>query len=146
MNQQKIIEGIYLKDFAEQNKSWVDYFVSLNEEQREECFNACYKHFSFEDLSALKGKGLIKDEYFKYINSLEIFNYLMELQSKSSYVESNLNAMIFQQREQLEDLVSNLQELQHALSDNFNQIEYIFNKEHRNNNISLAPIYTKRLI
>ena len=29
MDQQKIIEGIYLKDFAEQNKSWVDYFVSL---------------------------------------------------------------------------------------------------------------------
>ena len=27
----------------------------------------------------------------------------------------------------IEDLVNNLQELQHALSDNFNQIEYIFN-------------------
>ena len=146
MDTQKIIEGIYLKDFAEQNKSWVDYFVSLNDVQQEECFNACYKHFSFEDLSALKGKGLIKDEYFKYINSLEIFNYLMELQSEYSYIESNLRTTIFQHEHKIEDLVNNLQELQHAISDNFNQIEYIFNKEHINNNISLAPIYTKRLI
>jgi hypothetical protein len=146
MDTQKIIEGIYLKDFAEQNKSWVDYFVSLNEVQQEECFNACYKHFSFEDLSVLKGKGLIKDEYFKYINSLEIFNYLMELQSKYSYYESDLRTIIFQQEQKIEDLVSNLQELQRVLLDNFNQIEYIFNKEHTNNNISLAPIHTRRLI
>jgi predicted ribosome quality control (RQC) complex YloA/Tae2 family protein len=146
MDQQKIIEGIYLKDFAEQNKSWVDYFVSLNEVQQEECFNACYKHFSFEDLSVLKGKGLIKDEYFKYINSLEIFNYLMELQSKYSDYESDLRTIIFQQEQKIEDLVSNLQELQRVLLDNFNQIEYIFNKEHPNNNISLASIYSKRLI
>ena len=146
MDTQKIIEGIYLKDFAEQNKSWVDYFVSLNDVQQEECFNACYKHFSFEDLSALKDRGLIKDEYFKYLNSLEIFNYLMELQSKYLYVESDLRTTIFQQEQKMEDLVRNLQEMQRALADNFNQIEYIFNKEHKNNNISLAPIYTRRLI
>jgi hypothetical protein len=70
----------------------------------------------------------------------------MELQSKYSYVESELRSTIFQQREQIEDLVDNLQEMQHILSDNFNQIEYIFNKEHKNNNISLAPIHTRRLI
>ena len=145
MDQQKIIEGIYLKDFAEQNKSWVDYFVSLNEEQREECFNACYKHFSFEDLSVLKGKGLIKDEYFKYINSLEIFNYLMELESKYSYYESELRITIFQQREQLNDLVESLHEMQVVLEENFKQIEYYFNNEH-NNHMKLAPIYTGRMI
>lgn len=146
MDTQKIIEGIYLKDFAEQNKSWTDYFVSLNDVQREECFNTCYKHFSFEDLSALKYKGILKDEYFKYINSLEIFNYLIELQNKYSYIESDLRTTIFQREQNIEDLVNNLQEMQRILADNFNQIEYLFNKEHKNNNISLAPIYTKRLI
>jgi hypothetical protein len=146
MDTQKIIEGIYLKDFAEQNKSWCDYFVSLNEVQQEECFSACYKHFSFADLSALKDKGLIKDEYFKYINSLEIFNYLMELQSQYSYYESDLRTTIFSQEQKLENLVSNLQDLQHILSVNFSQIECIFNNEHTNNGINLEPIYTKRLI
>ena len=146
MDSQKIIEGIYLKEFSEQNKSWFDYFSSLNEEQREECFKACYKHFSFEDLSMLKDNGLIKDEYFKYINSLEIFNYLIELQSKYSCIESDLRTTIFQHEHTIDDLVSNLQEMQRVLADNFNQIEYVFNKEHKNNNISLAPIYTRRLI
>ena len=145
MDPQKIIEGIYLKDFAEQNKSWVDYFLSLNEEQREECFKACFNQFTLNDLFKLKFKGLFKDEYFDSIKSIDLLNHLFELQSKTEANECELWTNIYQQEDNMRHLVENLHEMQVVLEENFKQIEYYFNNEH-NNHIKLAPIYTGRMI